>query len=280
MRRIDELLKAAEQQLADFDSARLDAEVLLAYVLGKPRSYLRAWPEVELDTHTIKEYLQLLARRSAGEPVSHLTGQREFWSLPLQVTPDTLIPRPDTELLVAEALTCLPDADTVRIADLGTGSGAIAIALASECPRCQVTAIDLSTAALAVAQANAKRLKQPQIRFLHSSWCSALARTDRFDVIISNPPYIPANDPHLKTAELACEPQFALASGEDGLDAIRLITAQAAEHLIPGGWLLVEHGYDQGKAVRQLFLENGYEAVTTCQDLAGHDRVCRGRKPL
>lgn len=279
MRRIDELLRAAEQQLADFDSARLDAEVLLAWVLGKPRSYLRAWPEVELDSHAIKEYLQLLARRCAGEPISHLTGEREFWSLSLQVSPDTLIPRPDTELLVAEALTCLPDSDHVRIADLGTGSGAVAIALASECPRCQVIATDLSTAALALAQANAKRLKQPQIHFLHSNWCSAFARSDRFDVIVSNPPYIPTNDPHLRSAELAFEPQFALTSGEDGLDAIRLITAQAADHLVPSGWLLVEHGYDQGEAVRQLFIDNGYETVTTCQDLAGHDRVCRGQKP-
>jgi len=279
MPRIDELLSAAEQQLSESDSARLDAEVLLSYVLGKPRSYLRAWPEVEPGVVAEKDYLQILARRSAGEPVAHLTGEREFWSLSLQVTPDTLVPRPDTELLVSETLKCLPKTGEISIADLGTGSGAVALAIASECQHCHITATDLSTAALAVAQANAKRLGQKNIHFLHSNWCSAFGRKDHFDIIVSNPPYIPANDPHLLSAELACEPQFALASGEDGLDAIRLITHQAKEHLVDGGWLLVEHGYDQGESVRELFHDSGYKDVETYHDLAGHARVCKGRKP-
>jgi len=280
MTRIDELLRSAEQQLNKYDSARLDAEVLLAYVLGKPRSYLRAWPEAEPRQEAIKSFQQLLARRVSGEPVAHLTGEREFWSLSFQVTPDTLVPRPDTELLVSETLACLPATGSVHIADLGTGSGAIAIALASECPQCQITATDLSTAALAVAQINAQQLGLKHIHFLHSNWCSALGRKDYFDIIVSNPPYIPENDPHLTSDELNCEPRFALASGEDGLDALRLITHQAWQHLLPGGWLLVEHGYDQGKAVRELFQVAGYEEIKTCQDLSGHDRVCKGRKPV
>ena len=279
MQRIDELLDAARTQLANSDTAQLDAEVLLAHVLGKQRSYLRAYPEIKPEQAAAQAYSRLLARREAGEPVAHLTGQREFWSLNLQVTPDTLVPRPDTELLVETVLQHLPEikSESIQLADLGTGSGAIALALASECAQCKITATDLSTAALAVAKENALQLEISNIEFIHSNWCSAFADEQRFDMIISNPPYIPSNDPHMQAAELKCEPEFALTSGEDGLDALRNITQQARNFLKPNGWLLVEHGYDQAKAVRNLFHENGYQDIETRQDLGGNDRVCIGQ---
>ena len=279
MQRIDELLNAAKTQLANSDTAQLDAEVLLAHVLGKQRSYLRAYPEIKPEQEAAQAYLRLLARREAGEPVAHLTGEREFWSLNLQVTADTLVPRPDTELLVETALQLLSriKSEPIQLADLGTGSGAIALSLASECPQCKITATDLSTAALAVAKDNATRLGMNNIEFIHSNWCSAFADDKRFDMIISNPPYIANNDPHMQTDELKCEPEFALTSGEDGLDALRNITQQARNFLKPGGWLLVEHGYDQGDAVMNLFRENGYQATETIQDLGANDRVCLGQ---
>ena len=280
MCRIDELLSDAQAQLSNSDSARLDAEVLLALALHKQRSYLHAFPEIKPDTKTIQEYSRLLARRAAGEPVAHLTGQREFWSLNLKVSPDTLIPRPDTELLVETSLALIPGKNTepVKLADLGTGSGAIAIALASECPQCVITATDLSTAALAVAKENARQHQCDNINFIHSNWCSAFAEHEQFDIIISNPPYIRLDDPHMKSAELAYEPEFALTSGEDGLDALRCIIPQACLFLVDDGWLLVEHGYDQAGAVRDLFNQHGYRDIETRQDLAGHSRITMGRK--
>jgi len=278
MPRIDELLKEAETQLASLDSPRLDAEILLAFVINKPRSYLRAYPEYEPDSSALNEYSRLLARRASGEPVAYLTGERDFWSLSLKVTPDTLIPRPDTELLVETALALITKIKTkpINIADLGTGSGAIAIALASECAHCQITATDLSVAALEVAKANAHTYQLNHINFIHSNWCSAFAATQRFDIIVSNPPYIPENDPHLRAAELTNEPLFALTSGKDGLDAIRQITQQASAFLYPSGYLLIEHGYDQGEAVQQLFQDNGFQQIETKQDLGRNDRVCVG----
>jgi len=279
MQRIDDLLKDAETLLVTSASPRLDAEILLAFVLNKQRSYLRAYPELKLDTNAVHEFSRLIARRAAGEPVAYLTGERDFWSLTLKVTPDTLIPRPDTELLVETALACFSQINsaTIKVADLGTGSGAIALALASECASCQITATDLSVAALAVAKANASKYQFSNIEFVHSNWCSAFAPQQRFDMIVSNPPYIRNNDPHMQSSELACEPEFALTSGDDGLDAIRQITEQAKEFLTDGGWLLVEHGYDQANAVKQLFLDHGYLDVETKQDLAGHDRICAGK---
>lgn len=279
MQRIDQLLSAAKKQLTNSDTAKLDAEVLLAHVLGKQRSYFYAYPEIKPDQQAVQAYSRLLARRAAGEPVAHLTGKREFWSLNIKVTSDTLVPRADTELLVETVLQHLPkiESDSIRLADLGTGSGAIALALASECPQCEIIATDLSTAALAVAKTNANQLQLNNIEFIHSNWCSAFAKNECFDMIISNPPYIPSNDPHMQAAELKCEPEFALASGEDGLDALRLITAQAQQFLKPKAWLLVEHGYDQAEAVRNLFKKNGYQNIETKQDLGGNDRVCLGQ---
>jgi len=280
MPRIDKLLKEAVEQLVSSDTATLDAEVLLAFVINKQRSYLRAYPEFEPDEKTTHEFSRLIARRVSGEPVAYLTGERDFWSLTLMVTPDTLIPRPDTELLVETTLALLPEIKNtpLNIADLGTGSGAIALSLASECPHCQITATDLSVAALEVAKTNATTHKLKNIEFIHSNWCSAFAQSQRFDIIVSNPPYIRSNDPHMQSAELACEPEFALTSGEDGLDAIRLITQQTKEFLNTGGWLLIEHGYDQGEVVQQLFRDNGFEQIETKQDLGSNDRVCIGIK--
>ncbi len=280
MPRIDELLSHATAQLTASDSPELDAEILLSFLLGKQRSYLRAYPEYEPDKKISDEFTRLISRRAAGEPVAYLTGKRDFWSLTLNVTPDTLIPRPDTELLVETTLAILPEIKTrpIHIADLGTGSGAIALALASECPHCQITATDLSVAALNIAKNNAQKHQLNNIEFIHSNWCSAFADTQRFDIIVSNPPYIPENDPHMQSAELGCEPVFALTSGIDGLDAIRHITQQARAFLKPNGHLIIEHGYDQGKAVQALFHNQGYLNVETKQDLANNDRACVGIK--
>lgn len=279
MARIDTLLEEAARQFTDSDSPRLDAEVLLTHALHKPRSYLRAFAEVDVDAEIEQAFALLVARRAAGEPVAHLTGQREFWSLPLQVTADTLIPRPDTELLVEQALEHIPANADWRIADLGTGSGAIALAIASERPRCHIVACDLSTAALAVARANAQRLNLNNIEFRHSDWCSALAEDEQFEMIVSNPPYIRAADPHLEQGDVRFESRLALVSGEDGLDAIRLILEQAKQHLVKGGWLLIEHGYDQGQSMRELFDSAGYLNAKTLQDSGQNDRLSIARLP-
>ncbi len=279
MARIDTLLEDAIQQFADSDSPRLDAEILLSHALNKPHTYLRAFEEVEVDSEMEQAFLLLVARRAAGEPVAHLTGEREFWSLPLQVSADTLIPRPDTELLVEQALERIPaDADW-HIADLGTGSGAIALAIASERPRCHIVACDISTAALAVAQANAQQLKLNNIEFRHSDWCSALADDEQFEMIVSNPPYIRAADPHLEQGDVRFESRLALVSGEDGLDAIRLILKQCKQHLTNHGWLLIEHGYDQGPQLRELFSSAGYTAPQTLQDSGQNDRLSLAQLP-
>lgn len=266
---IEALLAAAE--LPDSPSARLDAELLLAHVLGKPRSYLRTWPEREPDAAQCAAFAALLARRSKGEPVAYLLGRQGFWSLELEVAPHTLIPRPDTELLVESALALGP-AGPARVLDLGTGSGAIALALQHQRPQARVSAVDASPEALAVARGNAERLQLP-VRFIHSHWLRDVQGA--FDLIVSNPPYIRADDPHL--AALTHEPLQALASGADGLEDIRAIIERAPAHLKPGGWLLLEHGYDQAEAVRALFAHAGWQNVQSRQDLAGIER-CTGAK--
>lgn len=276
---IETLLEKATLQFTASDSPRLDAEVLLAHALQKPRSYLRAFAERKVDAEVERVFTLLVARRAAGEPIAHLTGQREFWSLPLQVSPDTLIPRPDTELLVEQALEHIPSDASWQVADLGTGSGAIALAIASERPRCHIVACDLSTAALAVAQANARQLELDNIEFRHSDWCSALADDEKFEMIVSNPPYIRAADPHLEQGDVRFEARLALVAGEDGLDAIRQILEQAKQHLINRGWLLIEHGYDQGQQLRELFTAAGYEDVKTLQDSGQNDRLSLARLP-
>jgi release factor glutamine methyltransferase len=269
------LLLAQATALLNTDTARLDAEVLLACALQKARSHLFAWPEYMLSDAQQQRFEQLLSRRLAGEPVAHLTGQREFWSLPLQVSGDTLIPRPETETLVAEALCVLPVGSRGDIADLGTGSGAIALAIASERPGCRIVATDSSAAALAIAQSNAQRLGIDNIEFIEGDWCNALQ--GKFDLIISNPPYVAARDPHLESGDVRFEPRSALVAGASGMDALSAIAHCAQTYLKAGGWLLMEHGYDQSDAARQLLASAGYRDISDINDEAGLARVIRGR---
>lgn len=265
--------QAAARLGATSPTARLDAELLLAYSLGKPRSHLHARPDAVADEPARLGFEALLVRRAAGEPLAYLTGQRAFWNLELAVTPETLIPRPETELLVETALAQLP-AGPARILDLGTGSGAIALALTRERPDCTITATDASAAALAVAQANATRLEL-SVNLLEGDWYHAVG-TEQFDMIVSNPPYIPEGDPHLEQGDVRFEPRTALVAGADGLAALRQITTGAPAHLASGSWLLVEHGYDQGYKVRELFAAAGLQHIISHRDLAGFERVTCG----
>ncbi|MCC6075936.1 peptide chain release factor N(5)-glutamine methyltransferase [Pseudomonas sp. GCM10022188] len=272
---IEALLASAE--LPDSPSARLDAELLLAHVLGKPRSYLRTWPEREPSAEQCAAFAALLARRRSGEPVAYLLGRQGFWSLELEVAPHTLIPRPDTELLVENALALGP-AGPARVLDLGTGTGAIALALACERPAWQLLGVDRVAEAVRLAERNRDRLKLDNVRFLESLWFAALAG-ERFALIVGNPPYIAADDPHLVQGDVRFEPASALVAGRDGLDDIREIVAQAPAHLEAGGWLLLEHGFDQAAVVRALFAARGFTAVDSRRDLGGHERITLGRWP-
>ena len=275
MTTIAEALREAIESLPD-GMDRTDAEYLLAHVLEKPRAWLYAHADDELAPAHWQVFRGLQARRKAGEPVAYLTGQRGFWSLDLKVNADTLIPRPETERLVELALAFLHPGRPAAVLDLGTGSGAVALAIASERPLSQVTAVDISPAALAVASANGRQLRLANVFFEHSDWFSSLGGR-RFDVIVSNPPYIESDDVHLSLGDLRFEPRSALASGPDGLDDIRVITAQAGQHLLPGGWLLLEHGWQQGAPVRALLEAAGFTEVQTEPDLEGRDRVSLGR---
>lgn len=252
-----------------------DAELLLAHALDKPRSWLYAHADEELDPASAARFAELVARRRAGEPVAYLTGRRGFWRFDLQVTPATLIPRPETELLVELALDRLPGNRPLHLADLGTGSGAVALALAAERPRAHVVATDASAEALTVARANASALGIGNVEFRGGDWCAPLAG-ERFELIASNPPYIEEDDAHLQGGDLRFEPRAALASGADGLDAIRAIAQAAPSHLHPGGWLLLEHGWRQGPAVRDLLCAAGFVEVETARDLEQRDRVTLG----
>lgn len=255
---------------------RLDAELLLLHLVDQSRSWLIAHADDVLAPDVLAAYADLIDRRLAGEPVAYLVGRRGFWTLDLEVTPDTLIPRPDTELLVELALERLPNDASCSVADLGTGSGAVALAIAVERPLSQVIATDASAAALAVARRNADRYLIGNVHFLQGDWLLPLAGR-RFELIVSNPPYIEADDAHLSQGDLRFEPASALASGSDGLDDIRRIVRDAVAHLQPGGWLLFEHGWNQGDAARNLLIESGYAQVFTAQDLGRRDRVSGGR---
>ena len=262
------VLAAATRQLGE----RADAELLLLHVVQQPRSWLFTHADDMLDTDVQTAYSALIERRAAGEPVAYIAGRRGFWSLDLEVTPATLIPRPETELLVELALQRLPPDASGSVVDLGTGSGAIALAIACERPRLQVIATDASVEALEVARRNAQRHAIGNVRFAHGDWLTPL-RAQRVAMIVSNPPYIEATDPHLRQGDLRFEPASALASGADGLDDIRRIVRDARAHLQPGGWLLFEHGWNQGEAARALLAEAGYAEVFTAQDLERRDRV-------
>jgi release factor glutamine methyltransferase len=257
------------------ESSRLDAEVLLAHALHQPRSYLLAHDDERLDAPTITRYLALLARRAQGEPLAYLTGEREFWSLPLTVTPDVLIPRPETELAVERCL-AVRDASPAEIADLGTGSGAIALALAVERPRWRILATDRAAAALRVAVGNASRLGVSNVDFAHGDWFAPLLGR-RFDLIVSNPPYVAACDPALQA--LRHEPAVALTPGPGGMEALRHIVLQAPGHLLPGGWLVLEHGAGQADDVAASLVDAGFARVRCHIDLAGRERVTEAQWP-
>lgn len=278
MASITELLAQAAAALEPVSGTpRLDAEVLLSLVTGKDRSHFRAWPERELDWVEVEKYRGLCERRRQGVPVAYLTGTREFWSREFRVTEAVLIPRPETELLV-ELVLPLCRQPRPRILDLGTGSGILAITLALEVPSAEITALDLSDAALDVARANARALGAERVRFLRSDWFAALPLTQRFDLIVANPPYIAAGDPHLEQGDVRFEPALALSSGPDGLDALRRITAESWSFLTEGGWLAVEHGYDQEGGVAKLFVDRGFTRVASHLDLQGNARVTVGQR--
>lgn len=270
---IDQLLRDARSRIDP-----VDAEWLLMHALEVSRTRLFTHGDAPVESTRATRFEALVRRREAGEPVAYLIGRRGFWRFELEVTPDTLIPRPETELLVELALRRIDAEAAAMVADLGTGSGAIALAIAMERPRVQVVATDASTTALEVARRNAAQLRIPNILFAAGDWCDALPN-GRFDLIASNPPYIATNDAHLAQGDLRFEPAGALASGADGLDAIRTIVAQARAHLAPDGWLLIEHGLDQGAPVRALFAASGYTRIETARDLEERDRVTLGRMP-
>jgi release factor glutamine methyltransferase len=252
-----------------------DARTLLSYLLACSPAFLVAHPEHELSDDDTRRYAELVARRAAGEPVSYITGEREFYSLSFAVTPAVLIPRPETELLVDVALERIaPDSDC-SVLDLGTGSGAVALSIARHQPRVRMVAVDTSAAALAVARANARRLAVANVEFIAGDWYQNLAGR-RFSAIIANPPYVAECDSHLTQGDLRFEPRAALAAGADGLSCIRRIVADAAAHLLPGGWLGFEHGYDQAAACRALLGEAGFRAIVSRRDLAGIERITIG----
>jgi release factor glutamine methyltransferase len=271
----DWLARGYEALRSSSDSPQLDVELLLAFVSGRSRTHVRAHPELQLDPDAIKRYRELLARRVRGEPLAYLTGEREFWSLLLTVTPDVLVPRPETELAVERCLALGPQ-DSCAAADLGTGSGAIALALAHERPQWRLWACDRSPAAVQVARGNAARLKLDNIQFVTGEWFAPL-QGRRFDLIVSNPPYVAAGDPAL--ARLCREPLIALSPGVTGLEHLRHIAQESPSYLVPGGWLVLEHGSAQGPAVAQALVSAGYAQVRCYADLAGHDRVTEARWP-
>ncbi|MCB1568429.1 MAG: peptide chain release factor N(5)-glutamine methyltransferase [Xanthomonadales bacterium] len=270
------LTRAADEYLS-VDDARREVELLLEHALGTDRAWLFAHPEHELDTDERARLAGLLERRQQGEPLAYVLGHVGFWTLDLAVSPATLIPRAETELLVEAALERIPVDRAVRIVDLGTGSGAIALALASERPDARVLASDASADALRVAQSNAQRNGVDNVEFRLGDWLAPL-QNERFDLIASNPPYVAEGDPHLERGDLRFEPAMALACGADGLSAIRHIVTQAPTHLAAGGWLLLEHGFEQGPAVRDLMRQAGFSRVHSRKDLEARERVTLGQR--
>lgn len=259
-------------------TAQLDAEILLAELLQKNRTWLYTWPDKPLSPEQWLQFQQWITERQQGQPVAYLIGYREFWGLKLKVSPDTLIPRPDTELLVELALQQLAQQPSATVADLGTGTGAIALALASEQPDWQITAADFKTEVVALAEHNRQQLQLNNVTVIQSDWCQALPE-QHFDLIVSNPPYIEQDDPHLQQGDVRFEPLSALTSGVDGLEDIRRLVQECQRCLKPSGWLMLEHGYNQAHAVQQILLNAGYQQVHSAQDLSGHDRVTLGCCP-
>lgn len=271
------LWQATEQLQHAAENPKFESEILLCAILEKPRSHLRAHPEKKISATVAKDFQALVTQRAIGRPIAYLLGTREFWSRPFKVSCDTLIPRPETELLVEQTLAILPKGRANRILDLGTGSGIIAITLLLERPENHLTAIELSGPALTIARENARCLGALELTFLNGNWFEPLKPDDAFDVIVSNPPYIAENDPHLAQGDLVHEPALALASGPDGLFAIRHIIAGAPSHLKPGGTLLLEHGFDQADEIARLMTNAGYRAIEQFKDLQGHTRVSKAQ---
>lgn len=274
---IEQLLSWASTILINSESPQLDAEVLLTFCLNKKsRSYLRAWPEKIIAGNPLKQFKQLIEQRSKGHPIAYLTSEKEFWSRSFLVTQDVLIPRPETELLIEVALTTIAKGQTLQLADLGTGSGAIAITLGLERPNCIITAIDSSPAALTIAKQNARSLNANSITFIESHWLTE-TRAQQFDLIISNPPYIDSEDAHLQQGDVRFEPLAALVADNHGLKDFESIIKQARSSLTLGGQLLFEHGFEQHKEVQALFNTHGFEQVSTYKDLLGYPRVTKAQ---
>ncbi|QFU74814.1 peptide chain release factor N(5)-glutamine methyltransferase [Halioglobus maricola] len=257
------------------DSPQRDLEILLGHCLERSRTWLFTWPEAEVEEARLEQFNRMVARRRSGEPVAYIIGHREFWSLELEVDSSTLIPRPDTETLVEWALD-LPLSDRARAVDLGTGTGAIALALASERPGWAVAGTDASAEAVALAQRNSQHCGLASVQMLQSDWFAAL-KGQRFDLIVSNPPYIEAQDPHLEQGDVRFEPHAALVAADDGLADLAHLSSEAPGYLAQGGWLLLEHGFNQAAAVRQLLLERGFSKVQSRRDMGGHERISGGQ---
>jgi release factor glutamine methyltransferase len=272
---IKTVLAQATAQLPT-EEAAIEAQLLLQHVLGKNRAFIIAHGDDTLDTVALAQYGTYIKRRQLGEPIAYIIGEREFYGLSLTVSPATLIPRADTETLVDAALAKLSPTQHTHVLDLGTGSGAIALAIAKMRPDTHITALDASPEALAIAQQNAKKLGIPNVQYVLSDWFSAL-KQEQFDVIVSNPPYIQTNDPHLSQGDLRFEPATALASGDDGLLAIKKIVISAPAFLNSNGWLMFEHGYNQADSVAQLMALQGFSQIETINDLGGNNRVTLGQ---
>ncbi len=275
---IVDAVKHAQQQLVESDSARLDAEILLSSILKCERTHLYTYPEQSLSSIELSSFNELILLRTEGHPIAHLIQKKEFWSLELQVTTDTLIPRPETEVLVEVALNCIPKESSCSVLELGTGTGAISIAIASDRQLAKITATDIKESVLQVAQLNAESHQLSNITFENASWFD-IKNIDTYDLIVSNPPYISINDPHLGQGDVRFEPESALVSGKEGLDDLQIIITGAKKHLNTNGWLLLEHGCQQGKAIRQLLKENNFSTISTLKDYSNLDRVSIGQWP-
>lgn len=272
------LSKATNTLTSHSDSPLLDAEVLLGFVLGKPRTYLRAWCDNALTDQQIAAFNSLVQQREQGTPIAYLTGTREFWSRDFTVTTDVLIPRPDTELLIELSLELIPKNQAVKLIDLGTGSGVIAVTLAAERPNAQVIAVDASLAALNVAKHNAQQHQLTNIEFYQSEWFANVPE-EQFDLVISNPPYIDPDDEHLQQGDVRFEPKTALIADNQGLSDIEIIADKACGYLKSAGHLFIEHGYNQAAQVQAIFNALGYDKVQSYRDLSGQPRVTYGQKP-